>query len=198
MWKHNLSKETASKSHHLLSITNPTDAENTRLILAGYLGHMLEGCCFTHLDIYFLECEFNRPLMWGVVGIAHPWRGRSREDWRFVRHCSPFLRSNHQHPWVISTPFPPKCCTAKPCTWRVLWQQHDLQVLCHQLLTKDKSQKAERDLGFDPYLCWAFKLLWSMIILPSGFLGPNLQPLMSACTVGLTSILETILLQASY
>ena len=53
----------ASKGHHLLSVTNPTDTENTRLILAGYLGHLLEGCCLAHLDIYFLEGEFNGWLM---------------------------------------------------------------------------------------------------------------------------------------
>lgn len=169
----------ASKGHHLLSITNPTDAENTRLMLAGYSGRLLEGRCFTHLDIYFLEGEFNGPLMWGVVGTAHPWRDKSCEGRGSARCCSPFLWGNHQRPWAGSAPFPPKCCKAKPCAWRVLWQQRDLQVLCCRLLTEDKSQKAECDLGFDPYLRWVFKFLRSMIILPAGFLGPNLQPLVS-------------------
>lgn len=109
----------ASKGHCLLSITNPTYAENTCLILAGYLERLLEGCCFTHLDIYFPEGEFNGPFMWGVVGTAHPWHNKSCEGWGFARCCSPFLWNNHQHPWAGSTPFPPKFCKANPCSWRV-------------------------------------------------------------------------------
>jgi len=137
-------------------------------------------CCCTHLDIYLLEGEFDGAFMWGVVGTAHPWRDKPWEGWGAARLCSPFPWSNHQHPWAGSTPFPPKRCKAKPCPWRVLWQQHDLQILCCHLLTEDKSPKAECDLGFDPYFWCVFEFLWSTTMLPAGFLGPNLQPLVSA------------------
>lgn len=69
----------ASKGDHLLSIANPTDAENPHLILAGYLGDLLHGCGFIQLAIYFLDGEFNGPLTRGVVGTAHPWHDKSCE-----------------------------------------------------------------------------------------------------------------------
>jgi len=72
----------APEGHHLLSITNPTSAENTHLILAGCLEHWPEGCCCTHLDICFLEGELDVAV---PISIFICWKGslmeRSCEGW---------------------------------------------------------------------------------------------------------------------